>query len=351
MRSTKRGRHKVRQSTALGPPLCGSHSFGFTRLNHPTIPTEGSSLKLTTEVAGIAPPLGDVRSRPRSISPNLAEFCLRRTPRFSPRTPTLTRAPGEPPSSHVPALTCHTSLRRSYPTASPEQVRFVKQTFTGAYFVPLASRLSLGFSMNAVRTPRPDSDPTMSRLHFLLSTTTRGFLTGGSRPVGCRPVEPRIARFPAGAPRPNGTSGFPYLSRRLLTGNRTLASISAQTSPLHAARGAAAPLPRRTDGLRWWQGLLMPVGGKVPGDGESCICDRFFLGGPVDILGTTNPHHQLYFWARSLLRGFSRDVPHCSAPSACQLCRRGSHFYTAGLDVGLSHARRRPARTSAHSDG
>ena len=64
-----------------------SHTFSLSRLDHPFVPADGSSLKLTTELAGVLPPFSDVR--------------------------------------------------------------FIKQTLATSAFVPLLHRLSLGLTVNA----------------------------------------------------------------------------------------------------------------------------------------------------------------------------------------------------------
>jgi len=45
-----------------------SHTYALSQLNHPTMPSEGAALKLHTEVAGLALPLGDVRFLKQSLN-------------------------------------------------------------------------------------------------------------------------------------------------------------------------------------------------------------------------------------------------------------------------------------------
>ena len=116
---------------------CLSHTFSLSRLDHPFVPTDGSSLKLTTELAGVLPPVGDVR--------------------------------------------------------------FIKQTLNASTFVPLLHRLSLGLSLNAGLLLPIGSQPMATGGESHISD--RFFLGGPSSMWGFRTrgVGPRALRHgPAG---------------------------------------------------------------------------------------------------------------------------------------------------------
>ena len=58
-----------------------SHTFSLSSLDHPIVPTSGTSLKLTTELAGVAPPVGDAHFVKHHLS--ASAFTPTRHPRVS----------------------------------------------------------------------------------------------------------------------------------------------------------------------------------------------------------------------------------------------------------------------------